>query len=117
MRNIVVNVAELANTLEENRNNHRAIFEEALANFKNKAIAVFEVQIQAIKNGKMPETYLRLPIPEEHTKDYDRALQMLAWHEEDTIELTEAEFTQYVQDDWGWRQSFVTNTASYTSGA
>lgn len=115
MRSIIVSVAELADTLEENRKNHRAIFEEALVNFKNKAISVFEVQIIAIQNGKMPETYLRLPIPEEHTKDYDRALQMLAWHEADTIELTEAEFTQYVQDDWGWRQSFINNTASYAS--
>jgi rubrerythrin len=114
MRTITVKTDDLVATLIANREKHRDTFEKALDAFKAKSIEVLFEQIEAIRKGGLPDRYLRLPVPEEHTADYDRAISMLAWHTEDTIELTETEFTQYVQDDWGWRQSFITNTASYT---
>lgn len=117
MRTITVNVRELIDTLAENAEGHKATFDAAMEVFEVQAIKVLQEQIETIREGGLPDRYLRLPVPEEHTKDYERALQMLEWHQEQTIELTEAEFAQYVQDDWGWRQSFLSNTASYTQPA
>lgn len=114
MRTITVNVPDLLVTLTENRDSHRATFDKAMEVFRVKAIEVLDEQIKAIQRGGVPDRYLRLPVPEEHTSDYDRAIEMLRWHQGDSIELTEGEFTQYVQDDWGWRQSFMSNTTSYT---
>jgi hypothetical protein len=113
MRTITVNKTDLIDKMSANRDEHNATFRKALEVFREKAIERFEQQIADVKAGKMPDRYLNLPWPEEHTQDYDRALQMLYWHQGAEIELTEAEFTQYVQDDWGWRQSFAINTTAY----
>jgi hypothetical protein len=117
MRTITVKVDKLAEIIAANRETHRANFEKAMANFRLQAIAVLDEQIQAVRKGGLPDRVLRLPIPEDHTSDYDRALGMLEWHEGDEIELFEGEFTQFVQDDWGWRQSFMSNTMYYVEGA
>jgi hypothetical protein len=115
MRTITVNKLLLMATMSTNRDAHRATFEKALEVFRVKAIERFEQSIADVKAGKMPDRFLNLPWPEEHTQDYDRALQMLHWHQGDEIELTESEFTQYIQDDWGWRQSFASNTTAYVT--
>jgi hypothetical protein len=54
-----------------------------------------------------------LPVPEEHLADYDRAIAMLERHIEPTIQLSETAYAQLVDDDWGWRDQFVSNTYSY----
>lgn len=113
MRTITVKVADLKTQLNKNMIKHRDTFDVAMDIFRNRAIETLDEQIATIRGGGLPDKYLRLPIPEEHTSDYKRALEMLHWHTEDTISLTEDEFAQYVQDDWGWRQSFLSNTTSY----
>ena len=113
MNTITVDKAKLMQTLVENRAKHRDTYFKAIEVYRAKAIEIFEEQLEALKAGKLPERSLRLPLPEEHTADYDRAVEMLHWHEGDTVELTEREFAQYVQDDWGWRQTFTANTTSY----
>ena len=114
MNTITVSVPMLLDTLRKNRDSHRATFEKALVIYKTKAIEVFTEQIEAIHKGALPDRSLRLPCPEEHTDDYDRLIKMMEWHTDPTVELSMAEFTQYVMDNWGWKQSFITNTTSYT---
>lgn len=115
MNTITVSVAQLLDTLRANKATHHDTFVKAMTVFRIKAIEVLDEQIASIHKGGLPDKFLRLPIPEEHTEDYDRAIQMLEWHTEPTIELSMGEFTQYVQDNWGWRQNFLTNTASYAN--
>jgi hypothetical protein len=42
---------------------------------------------------------------------------MCQWATETEVELSQAEFAQYVMDDWGWRQDFVATAANYTQVA
>ncbi len=113
MKTITVQVADLQRRLTSNLGAHQATFEKAMDEFRRRAVQVLDDQIAVVRAGGLPDRFLRLPIPEEHSADYRRALEMLAWHTEPTIELTEGEFAEYVQDDWGWRQSFISNTTSY----
>lgn len=54
-----------------------------------------------------------LTTPEDHTKDYDRAIQMVEWSIEDTIELDTRQFQQLVMDEWEWKERFDTQIAAY----
>ena len=51
--------------------------------------------------------------PEDHTYDYDVALKMAEMEVEDIIELNQAEFQQFVMDDWAWKEEFNLTNRSY----
>jgi hypothetical protein len=54
--------------------------------------------------------------PEEHTEDFDRAIEMLQWEVGDEVTLSEHDFATLVQNQWGWARSFASNTTSYVGG-
>lgn len=115
MNKIIVNKTQLLEALRINRTKHVDIFQQAIEKYREQAIVRFEEYIAQIKAGKSVPRALPLPMPEEHTDDYDRAIQMLEWHLEADVSVTEQEFRQYVQDQWGWYHSFAANSASYTT--
>jgi hypothetical protein len=57
--------------------------------------------------------YFTLPVPEEHTKDYDRAIRFISLDTREEIKLSEADAKSYVEDMWGWTASYLSNTSSY----
>lgn len=114
MNEITVGKAKLMATLQANREAHAAIFRRAIERYRVLAIATFEDYVAQVKAGKPVPRVLQLPIPEEHTEDYDRAILMLEWETYDEVQLTMVEFAQYVQDKWGWHAAFTANSTSYT---
>jgi len=47
---------------------------------------------------------------------YNTAISMLELSEDDLISLTLQEFSQYVEDKWGWRGQFDAVASSYGVG-
>jgi hypothetical protein len=61
---------------------------------------------------------LSLTYPENHTKDYERAIRKMEASVYDEVKLTDAEFNQYVLNDWSWRNQFIaSNSLFIMSGA
>lgn len=58
---------------------------------------------------------LDLNYPEDHTKDYERAIRMMQASIYDNVKLSAEDFSRYVLNDWEWRESFVTSNAGYVS--
>lgn len=108
-----VKKAELIQTLQANRTIHAAQYQTAIEKYRLRAIEFFNEAIDKIKAGGEPERYLNLPVPEEHTEDFDRAIEALEWHTEPTIELDDHQFDELVRNRWGWHRTFVANTTSY----
>ena len=46
-------------------------------------------------------------------KDYDRAIGMLEMSIDNEVEITSLEFQHYIQDDWGWKNSFLLSNTKY----
>lgn len=113
---IVVEKARLKQTLTENRAKHRAMFDEAIEGYRTRSIELLEEHIERIKKNKVERIMVSLPIPEDHTDDYDRALENLEWTIFDTVELSAQEFDQYVRDNWRWKQEFAATTSLYNNG-
>lgn len=109
MKNVKVNKTELVKRVSENREKHRKEFEEGLETYKAAVIKELEEWMEKAKAGKKVRAYTQLTAPEDHSDDYDQVLDMLAMSVDDEIDLTYQEFSQYVRDDWGWKQQF-TNT-------
>lgn len=103
--------------LSENRSEHRAIFEEAVEGYKKKAVELLEQHIARIKKSSLERVSVSIPVPVDHTRDYDRVISMIENTEDDVIELEEHEYAQYVLDDWAWQREFLTTNSAYSSMA
>lgn len=106
---------KLLAVLRANRDKHHDVFERAVVKFREQAIQKLDGIIEQLRQGKTPNLYVGLPVPEEHTDDYDRNIHMLEMHIGGTIMISEEAFLRLVEDDWGWRDAFASNTASYIS--
>jgi hypothetical protein len=110
---LVIKRENLVAILKENKNKHHTNFVEAVAKYKIKAVEVLKENIDNISSGKKLRIFFTLPVPEEHTKDYDRAIHSLELDARDEIKLTEQDARCYVDDQWGWSDSYFANTSSY----
>jgi hypothetical protein len=104
---------DLINRITTERSKHRKIFEEAVENYKSQVLEELEDFAERVKRGERIRIVSTLPVPEEHTDDYDMVLDMLCMTTDKTIELTEEQFNTYVRGRWHWMASFASNTMSY----
>lgn len=115
MNTITVRKAQLLETLIQNRDEHQVIFDKAQEAYRASMIDELDRALAEAKGGKQIKRMFTLPVPENHTDDFNTAIKMLDWHTEDDIELEQHEFEQYVENRWAWRASFAANTQSYVS--
>ena len=108
---------DLVLTVQKNRDAHRAIFLEALDGYKKKAIDQLEAHIERVKRGDVYQLYVSLAEPMDHTRDYNRLLKMLDMTVDEDIEITEAQFAQYILDDWEWKRQFISTNSAYSATA
>jgi len=110
---ITVEKAKLIETLKTNRRQHRAIFDKAQEKYREAMIVELDRALQEAKEGRPIRRGFTLPVPEDHTADFDTAIEMLEWDTDQEVTLSWREFAQYVQNNWSWAQSFQANSASY----
>ena len=107
---------KIVTMMKENRGKHAAIFEEAVAGYKKKAIAELEETLTEARKGRI-ELNIHLMPPVSHIRDYDRVIMMLELQLDNEVDLTEREFQAYVMDDWDWKRAFLTSNSYYSASA
>jgi hypothetical protein len=113
MKQVTVQKDKAIAVLRKNRESHRIQFLQALDGWQQTAIEQIEKLAEDARNKHLSEAYLNLPRPEDHTADYDRVIQMLEMEVADTVEFSEQEFAQYIQDNWGWREQWGASNHAY----
>jgi len=115
MRDVQIKKVELLERLQTNRDNHHGVYEKALDAYQAKVTELLESLVQRARQGKViPQDALyKLPLPEDHTEDYNVAIEMLQHEEREILTLSQQEFRRYFLDRWEWEQSFHANTQSY----
>lgn len=114
MKEVVVKKDKLLETLRTNKETHRASFETALEGYKARSVELLEEHIARIRAGKVERVVVQLPLPEDHTDDYERAIESLEWNIFDEVHLSITEFDQFVRDNWAWKGEFLRTSAMYT---
>lgn len=116
MEKVKVKKSTLIAALVENRAQHLEMYNEAFEGFKQEALKVTRKTLREMNTAKSPKEikmYLDLTPPVNNLKDYDRAIGMLDMSIEDEVYISSKEYQQYVQDDWGWKESFLTSNTKY----
>lgn len=114
MRTIIVLKDELREIVQANRDEHRNDFLEAQEKFRERVVEELERRLEDARQGRQVDMAIRLPVPEDHTADYDRVLRMLDISVGDTIELEEDDVACYVQDDWAWKRAWISTMSNYS---
>ncbi len=112
---VKVNRDELLAKITANREHHRAIFEKALKAYRAMVLELLEARIARIRLGKEIDLYFNLPVPEDHTEDYDSVIDMLGMHQDSEIEISADDYSCFVRDDWNWKRAWADSTLSYTT--
>lgn len=140
-RTIEVDRQELIKTLESNREKHIQDYDAAMAGYKdlllsnidsafeNAKVAIaekYEETKQKVTNftdediAKQPDYFtlvdditINMKVPRSFAKEYDAAIDMAKWDVRKTLELTHAEFTCFVRDQWDWKSGFEAVSTRY----
>lgn len=115
MRSVTVAKADLLTILKENKTKHRSIFLEAQRRYRERCIEELDKTLADARAGRNFQLQFRLPVPEDHTKEYNQVIKMVEMSQDDNLELTNQEFATFVMDDWSWKAAWAANTASYTN--
>jgi len=113
MELITVDKAELLAKLRTNREAHREMFLKAQDVYREAMIAELDRALEEARTGGPIKRSFALPVPEDHTADFDTVIEMLTWDKDHMVQLSYHDFQTYVQNQWGWRASFAANTESY----
>lgn len=117
MNEIKVAKSQLLEALRTNRDGHAAQYEKAKAGYLKVTKAKLDGLIERVAAGEVIGQQWIDPAPEDHTKDYDVIISMMEWSIGDEVVLSQAQFRQYVQDDWGWREQWMTSNSVYVEAA
>lgn len=114
MDKVTVNKDDLIMKIQENRLKHIENFDAAIEGYRELCVEKLEEHIARIKNGAVETVRVHVPAPEDHTEDYDAALEMLEMSVHDTITLDDYTFRQLVLDEWNWKPGFMETVQTYT---
>ena len=109
-----VNKDVLLERLRKNRDNHAQIVKEARAGYVAKAQETLKKRLDELVSGKLVSLRFSLEVPIDQTKEYDTVIGMLTMSTEDTLVLSATEYRCLVEDNWGWKQSFMLSNAPYS---
>src|SRR4051812_39226012 len=102
MDSVRVSKVELLNKVRENRDAHRSLFLKAQEGFRLRAVEEMDEMLRLAREGREVRLYVGLTAPQDHTGDYDRAIQMLEMSQDEFVEIDQTTFAQLVRNEWAW---------------
>lgn len=117
MKTVRISKKKLLDKLEQNMNDHKFIYDEAMKGWKCDVITGLAVSLKRAKEGREYVTDLELEEPSCHLDEYKNIIERVNWHEDDYIELDHQEFNQFILDKWIWQYNFLSTSSSYSSSS
>jgi hypothetical protein len=142
-RTVEVNRERLICTLKTNRKKHVQDYEEAKAGYKAVLLTKMDEAFEDAKRSIQREyertkarvaeltdaeidkqrdyfslveaINVEMKVPRSYAKEYDAAIDIAEWDVRETLELTSAEFTCFVRDQWDWKSEFDRVSTMYKS--
>lgn len=107
--------SELLQVLKDNLEKHRADVIEAVKLRRERVMTVFTDQINAMSidaDHELAEVF-KFPLPEDNSRDYEKAIRMIEMTQYEFIELEEDQFDKLVMDNWHWKRELALTSALY----
>lgn len=104
MDKVTLKKEDLLDSLRTNLDFHGEDLIKMLASRREEIRTSFCAQLKRMNElpKHQPEQSFYFEMPEDHTKDYEKAIKMAEMSVNDQIELTSKQFDQLVMDNWSW---------------
>ncbi len=136
LSNVTVKKGDLLKVIRENKEDHDKLLAEAMDGYYKSLEKELEEKIELASElkkdlkdqldlAKSKKELKRLEIrdfrlesckPEDHSEDYLNTIRKIELSVADTITLNDKEFSQYVSNNWAWKDSFVLTASAYLDG-
>jgi hypothetical protein len=115
MQTMLMPKDELIAALTKNRADHRVKFLAAQKGYRAKVVEELDAALDRARSGNEIDAFrvVQLPLPMDHTSEYDNAIEMLEMCVDDEIEISRQDYACLVRDEWGWKAAFTTTNSSY----
>lgn len=90
---------------------------EARAGYAKRAREVLLEELAKLESMPDRVVVFSLRAPQDHTKVYDTAIQMVELHPEPTVVLDSGEVRTLIMDEWDWKQAFLRANRPYSGTA
>ena len=109
--NVRVTKGFLLDKLTVNRKSHKDLYDKAMKGWHLKVVKALEKECKKVEADAayQPSVFVQKPIS--YTKNYDRTIDLLEASLDKEFVLTTKEFSQYVRDEWDWKEGFMTTVS------
>jgi len=110
-------IEDVLNALKKNREEHMAIYNEAIENFWKTAEKKAEEFFGKVKNregGSEKRITFNINVPQHHLAEYDTVIKMLEMTKESEIALSQSQVNQYIMDRWGFQENFLCTVSGFS---
>jgi len=114
---VTVNCQEALKRLIANRKQHQKVVKEARTGYVKEAKRALAKKLKLLEQGKITDLSFSLRPPQDYTKVYDVAIEMLTLHQGETIELGGAQVRNLMMDEWDWTRQFLYANYAYSATA
>lgn len=115
MNSVKVKKADLLAKLEANHKAHRDLVVKAWEGYRIKSVELLDQALERARKGSRENVCVVLEMPQDHSKDYERVIEMLRMSVDDEIVLEEHDFSTYVLDRWEWSARATASNTAYAS--
>jgi hypothetical protein len=119
-KTVKVNRDELLDAIRKNRETHREQFSKARDGYDREVARLAREASTAARSGvtrKLGLEIYQLPVPEDHTVEYNREIRMLEMSVDSVIEIESHLFDEIVMDQWSWSDAFAGTNQRYSAGS
>ena len=81
------------------------------------AMEILERHLVNLRENRKISELIKIPVPRDQTKQYDRVIAMMEDTSQGEVELSGREYAQYMMDDWDWKSDFLASTVAYSETA
>ena len=114
MKTVKVDKDDLLVKLKKNMAIHIEEYDKAVVGYRVYAKEIYEEALDRLdKHDKVTVNFDLHDQPSSHEDEYRRTIAMLEMDIEDIVELSTAEFDQYVLDNWVWKDAFRVSNTKY----
>ena len=114
MRSVKIKTKELLEVLRGNLAQHIIDFDEAYSAYAKQATKELEdAYIDAKESGVISRNPISAVEPRSYEDSYITVIRMLEMSDDKVVELTQQEFSQYVEDRWAWKEAFTLTSSLY----
>lgn len=108
--------ATLLGYIRSNREKHVRDHDTAVALYRKRAEVELQRKLTQVKEGQKfsLSNWPGLLVPRSYAKEYDQVIGLLDLTLEDVIEITPADYRQYVLDEWAWKPGFSSMVKNYS---